>query len=84
MEPASFSVPAIPASRESFHEIGVVHTATGVPVGGAVPAVGESSVLTQDDLDIPLSKLVALSERPHVGEGDPPAEEGKPLLDQLL
>ena len=53
-----------------------------VPVGGAVPAIGEVSVPCQDDLDIPLSKLIPLSARPHVGEGDPPTEKEKNITGQ--
>ena len=53
-----------------------------VPVGGAVPAIGEVSVPCQDDLDIPLSKLIPLSARPHVGEGDPPTEKEKTTTGQ--
>ena len=60
IEPASFSVPVVPASRESFHELGVVRTATGVPVGGVVPAIGETSVPCQDDLVILLTKFIPL------------------------
>ena len=50
----------------------VISSVPAVPVGDAVPAIGEVSVPSQDDLDIPLSELIPLSERPHVGEGDAP------------
>ena len=53
-----------------------------VPVGSAVPAFGAVSVPCQDDLDIPLSKLIPLSARLHVGEGDPPTEKEKPTTGQ--
>ena len=55
----------------------VVSSVPAVPVGGAVPAIGEVSVASQDDLDIPLSELIPLSERPHVGEGDAPTVKKK-------
>ena len=46
----------------------VISSVPSVPVGGAVTAIGEVSVPSQDDLDIPLSELIPLSERPHVGD----------------
>ena len=56
------------------------------PESFSVPAVpagtGDSSITCQDDLDIPLSKLLSQSELPHVGEGDPPAEERKETAGQ--
>ena len=62
----------------------VISSVPDVPVGGAVPAIGEVSVPCQDDLDIPLSKLIPLSARPHVGEGDPPTVRGKTTTGRTL
>ena len=62
----------------------VISSVPAVPVGGAVPAIGEVSVPSQGDLDIPLSELVPLSERPHVGEGDAPTVKKRQLLGELL
>ena len=60
----------------------VISSVPAVPVGGAVPATGEVSVPSQDDLDIPLSELIPLSERPHVGEGDSPTAKKKTTTGQ--
>ena len=60
----------------------VIPSVSAVPAGGVETAIGEVSVASQDDLDVPLSKLVPLPERPHEGEGDPPTAKGKTTTGQ--
>ena len=72
VEVVPFSVPAAPVGQESLQEVGVDCTTAGTLVRGVVSMTDVSSVTCQDELDVPLSKLISLSQRPHAGDGDPP------------
>ena len=75
VEVVPLSAPANPVEQESNQEVEARNTAVKPAVGGGPSVASVSSVPRQNELDIPLSKLLSLSRKPHVGEGDPPSDE---------
>ena len=79
----ALSVPATPVVQESLQEVAIVCTTAGTLAGGVVFVTDVSSVTCQNELDVPLSTLSSLSQRPHAGEGDPPFWLKVRLLERL-
>ena len=77
-------VPTDPVGQEPLEEVEVGGTTAGTLVGGAVSVSDVSSVTCQDELDIPLSKLVSLSQRRHEGESDSPVVDERAASEEAL
>ena len=75
VEVVLLSAPDNPVEQESNQEVEARNTAVKTAAGGGPSVANVSSVPRQDELDIPLSKLLSLPRNPHVYEGDPPSGE---------